>query len=55
MDGIEVIQQVNNLSKHEALKQATALVSNGASPAQAKPIIQTENLNDIFQKLKQSL
>jgi DNA primase len=55
MDGIEVIQQVNNVSKHEALKQATALVSNGASPVQIKPIIQTEKLSDIFQKLKQSL
>jgi DNA primase len=55
MDGIEVIQQVNNLTKYEAVKQAKALVSNGASPVQSKPIIQTENLNDIFQKLKQSL
>ncbi|MBK7635487.1 MAG: toprim domain-containing protein [Saprospiraceae bacterium] len=55
MDGIEVIQQVNNLTKHEALKQATALVSNGASLVQAKPIIQTENLTEIFTKLKQSL
>lgn len=55
MDGIEVIQQVNNLTKHEALKQATALVSNGASPVQAKLIIQAENLTEIFGKLKQSL
>ena len=52
MDGIEVIQQVNNVSKHEALKQATTLVSNGASPTTAKPIIQTENLTEIFTKLK---
>lgn len=55
MDGIEVLQQVNNVSKHEALKQATALVSNGASSVQTKPIIQTENLTEIFTKLKQSL
>lgn len=55
IDAIQFIQDKENISKHEAIKKAQSLINQGIQPVTAKPIIQTENLNDIFQKLKQSL
>jgi DNA primase len=55
IDAIQFIQDKENISKHEAIKKAQSLISQSIQAAPAKPIIQTENLNDIFQKLKQSL
>jgi DNA primase len=55
IDTIQFIQDKENLSKHEAIKKAESLISNGIPPVIKKPIIQTENLTEIFSKLKQSL
>jgi len=55
MDTIQFIQDKENLSKHEAIKKAQSLISNGIQPVIKKPIIQPENLTEIFAKLKQSL
>ena len=52
IDTIQFIQDKENLSKHEAIKKAESLISNGTQTVIQKPIIQVENLNDIFQKLK---
>jgi hypothetical protein len=55
IDTIQFIQDKENISKHEAIKKAESLINGSIQPVQSKPIIQTENLNDIFPKLKQSL
>jgi DNA primase len=55
IDAIQFIQDKENMSKHEAIKKAQSLINQGTQPVTTKPIIQTENLGDIFQKLKQSL
>lgn len=55
IDAIQFIQDKENISKHEAIKKAQSLINESIQPVQAKPIIQTENLTEIFSKLKQSL
>lgn len=55
IDAIQFIQDKENISKHEAIKKAQSLMNESIQPVPTKPIIQTENLNDIFHKLKQSL
>jgi DNA primase len=55
LDAIQFIQDKENVSKHEAIKKAQSLINTSTQPVQAKPIIQTENLTEIFAKLKQSL
>lgn len=54
MDVIQVIQDKENCTKHEAIKKAENLIGNGKQPVIQKPIIQPENLTEIFAKLKQS-
>jgi DNA primase len=55
MDTIQFIQDKENITKHEAIKKAESLISNGTQPVIKKPIIQAENLTEIFAKLKQTL
>jgi len=55
IDVIQFIQDRENISKHEAIKKAENLIGAVTQATEAKPIIQSENLNAIFQKLKQSL
>jgi DNA primase len=55
IDTIQFIQDKENCTKHEAIKKAESLISNGTQPVIKKPIIQAENLTEIFTKLKQSL
>lgn len=55
IDAIQFIQDKENISKHEAIKKAQSMINQSIQPVQAKPIIQTENLTEIFSKLKQSL
>lgn len=55
IDTIQFIQDKENITKHEAIKKAESLVSNGIQAVIQKPIIQVENLTEIFAKLKQSL
>jgi DNA primase len=55
IDAIQFIQDKENISKHEAIKKAQSLINESIQPVQAKPIIQPENLTEIFTKLKQSL
>jgi DNA primase/predicted transcriptional regulator len=55
MDTIQFIQDKENMTKHEAIKKAESLIGTGMQQATARPIIQTENLTEIFTKLKQSL
>ncbi|CAG0988595.1 DNA primase [Methanosarcinales archaeon] len=55
IDAIQFIQDKENINKHEAIKKAQSLINESVQPVQAKPIIQTENLTEIFTKLKQSL
>lgn len=63
LDAIQFIQGKENIIKHEAINKAQSLLSITNEELRiTKPIlpnrqagIQTENLNDIFQKLKQSL
>lgn len=52
MDTIQFIQDKESCTKHEAIKKAESLISNGVQAVIQKPIIQVENLNNIFQKLK---
>ncbi len=54
MDTIQFIQDKENLSKHEAIKKAQTLIGAITQQTAPKPIIQPENLNEIFTKLKQS-
>jgi|GEM_PF-3659901 len=55
MDTIQFIQNKENLSNHEAIKKAESLINGNIQPVPTKPIIQPENLTEIFTKLKQSL
>lgn len=60
MDAIQFIQDKESvggqpISKHEAILKAQSLITNGIQQPQAKPLIQKENLNDIFTKLQKSL
>jgi DNA primase len=55
IDAIQFIQDKENINKHEAIKKAQSLINGSIQPVQTKPIIQTENLTEIFAKLKQSL
>lgn len=55
IDAIQFIQDKENVSKHEAIKKAQSMINENIQPVQAKPIIQTENLTEVFTKLKQSL
>jgi len=57
MDTIEFIQQKEGITKHEAIKKAESLLNGAATTKHPtiKPMIQPENLNEIFIKLKQSL
>ena len=55
IDAIQFIQDKENIIKHEAIKKAQSMIKQSIQPIQAKPIIQTENLTEIFSKLKQSL
>lgn len=54
MDVIQFTQDKENLSKHEAIKKAESLINQSTQPIQAKPIIQPENLTEIFAKLRPS-
>ncbi|MBC6427314.1 MAG: toprim domain-containing protein [Ekhidna sp.] len=55
IDQIDFIMHHEKCTKHEAIKKAESLIT-GITPTQArKPIIQKENLSEIFPKLKQSL
>lgn len=54
MDTIQFIQDKENLGKHEAIKKAQSLIGAVTQQATAKPIMQTENLGEIFQKLRPS-
>lgn len=54
MDTIQFIQDKENVSKHEAIKKAQSMINGQLSMVNVKPIIQTENLGDIFQKLRPS-
>jgi len=51
IDMIQFIQDKENISKHEAIKKAESLISP-ITPPTAKPILPTENLSEIFTKLK---
>ncbi len=57
MDTIEFIQQKEGITKHEAIKKAESLLNGSTTTTKPtiKPMIQPENLNEIFIKLKQSL
>jgi DNA primase len=55
IDAIQFIQDKENVSKHEAIKKAQSMINESVQPVITKPIIQTENLTEIFSKLKQSL
>lgn len=55
IDAIQFIQDKENISKHEAIKKVQSLIKESVQPVQAKPIIQIENLMEIFTKFKQSL
>ena len=53
LDQIEIIQQKENCTKHEAIKKAVAMI-NPILTNDTKPMQTEQNLNDIFQKLQQS-
>lgn len=55
IDTIQFIQDKESCTKHEAIKKAQSLIGNGIQAVIQKPIIQAENLTEIFTKLKQSL
>lgn len=55
IDAIQFIQDKENVSKQEAIKKAQSMINESIQPVPTKPIIQTENLTEIFTKLKQSL
>ena len=54
MDTIQFIQDKENLSKHEAILKAQSLIGAATQLAAPKPIIQPENLNEIFARLRPS-
>jgi len=51
-DTIQFTQDRESCTKHEAIKKAQSLINQNTQPVQVKPIIQPENLNEIFAKLK---
>lgn len=55
LDTIQFIQDKESCTKHEAIKKAESLINGISQPVKSKPIIQKENLSEIFPKLKQSL
>lgn len=55
LDTIQFIQDKESCTKHQAIEKAKSLVNGISQPVKSKPIIQKENLSDIFPKLKQSL
>jgi DNA primase len=56
LDQIEVIQQKENLSKHEAILKAVSLITGRTTTTTTKPTtMQEETLNDIFKKFTASL
>lgn len=56
IDAIQFIQDKESCTKHEAIKKAESLLSITNEELRiTKPIIQPENLTEIFPKLKQSL
>lgn len=54
MDTIQFIQDKENCTKHEAIKKAQNLIGAVTQQAAPKPIIQPENLTEIFAKLRPS-
>ena len=52
MDVIQFIQDKENLSKHEAILKAQSLIGAIAQQVAPKPILQPENLTEIFAKLR---
>lgn len=54
MDAIQFIQDKENISKHEAIKKAQSLIGAVTQQPTSKPIIQPENLSEIFAKLRPS-
>lgn len=54
MDVIQFIQDKESCTKHEAILKAKSLIGIVTQQAAPKPIIQPENLSEIFAKLKQS-
>lgn len=52
MDVIQFIQDKENISKHEAILKAESLIGVVTQQAAPKPIIQPENLTEIFTKLR---
>lgn len=52
MDAIQFIQDKEKCTKHEAIKNAQILIGAAVQQTAAKPIIQPENLTEIFSKLK---
>lgn len=52
MDAIQFIQDKESCTKHEAIKKAESLIGVVTQQPTAKPIIQAENLTEIFTKLK---
>lgn len=55
MDTIQFIQDKESYTKHEAILKAQNLIGTVTQQVVPKPIIQSENLSEIFTKLKQSL
>ena len=57
LDQIEIIQQKENCTKHEAIKKAEIMINGQllmVNEVPMKSIVTEQNLNDIFQKLQQS-
>lgn len=52
IDTIQFIQDKESISKHEAIKKAESLITTSIQPIITKPLIQAENLTEIFAKLK---
>jgi DNA primase len=52
MDTIQFIQDKENITKHEAILKAQSLIGAATQQAIPKPILQPENLSEIFAKLR---
>lgn len=52
MDVIQFIQDKENITKHKAILKAQSLIGIAAQQAAPKPIIQSENLSEIFVRLR---
>lgn len=55
IDQIDFILYKESCTKHEAIKKAESLITPALQPTIIKPLQQSENLTEIFSKLKQSL